>query len=279
MSRDTQRGIETVIERLPIDLLHLSDARPPGFVPRVSGALVERIRRYGPIDPVVVRPEGATGRYEILSNPEVWVATGRAGRHEVPVLIRTDLSPEQAAAVVRQQYGAEDSSPLEEARRFQAALERHGGPTRRGSITEVAVEAGRSRAYVAHALRLLDLPDDLQVLLERGELTPGHLRPLVTLRDSELQRRLAQQFIVQRLSVRQAEQRVRETRAAAPSMSQPEPTNAPDPDVGLHHLESHMTELLGCRFHVDAKRGVAEIAYYGDLEILQGVLERLGYRA
>jgi ParB family chromosome partitioning protein len=126
---------------------------------------------------------------------------------------------------------------------------------------------------------LLDLPDDLQVLLERGELTPGHLRPLVTLRDSELQRRLAQQFIVQRLSVRQAEQRVRETRAAAPSMSQPEPTNAPDPDVDLRHLESHMTELLGCRFHVDAKRGVAEIAYYGDLEILQGVLERLGYRA
>ena len=122
-----------MIERLPIDLLHLSDARPPGFVPRVSGALVERIRRYGPIDPVVVRPEGATGRYEILSNPEVWVATGRAGRHEVPVLIRTDLSPEQAAAVVRQQYGAEDSSPLEEARRFQAALELHGGPTRRGS--------------------------------------------------------------------------------------------------------------------------------------------------
>ena len=58
-----------MIERLPIDLLHLSDARPPGFVPRVSGALVERIRRYGPIDPVVVRPEGATGRYEILSNP------------------------------------------------------------------------------------------------------------------------------------------------------------------------------------------------------------------
>ena len=80
MSRDTQRGIGTVIERLPIDLLHLSDARPPGFVPRVSGALVERIRRYGPIDPVVVRPEGATGRYEILSNPEVWVATGRVRR-------------------------------------------------------------------------------------------------------------------------------------------------------------------------------------------------------
>lgn len=269
-----------MIERLPIDLLHLSASRPPGFVPRPSSALVERIRRFGPIDPVVVRPEGATGRYEILSNPEVWVATGRAGHHVVPVLIRSDLTSEQAAEVVRQQYGGVTATgPLEEARGFLAALESHGGPMRRGSITAVASEVGRSRAYVAHALRLLDLPDDILALLERGELTPGHLRPLVTLCDPQLQRALVRQFIDQRLSVREAEQRVRETRAAAPAPVRPEPRSAHAPDVDVRHLESRMTDLLGCQFHVDAKRGVAEIAYYGDLEILQGVLERLGYRA
>jgi ParB family chromosome partitioning protein len=279
VSRDTQLGTKTVIERLPIDLLHLSAARPPGFVPRASTALVERIRRYGPIDPVVVRQEVSTGRYEILSNPEVWVATGRAGRHDVPVMLRDDLTDGQAAEIVRQQYGADASSPLDEARRFRAALDAHGGPTRRGSITFVAAEVGRSRAYVAHALRLLDLPDDVQALLEGGDLTPGHLRPLVTLRDPKLQRLLARQFIDQRLSVREAEQRVRETRAGTQSLPGPDARVAPAADVDVRHLESSMTELLGCRFHVDEQRGVAEIAYYGDLEILQGVLERLGYRA
>jgi ParB family chromosome partitioning protein len=267
-----------VPEQLPIDLLRLSDARPPGFIPRPSAELVERIRRYGPIDAVVVRPTGS-GRYEILSRPEVWVATGRAGRHEVPVLIRYDLTAEQAEAIVREQYVDGSTSPLDEARRLKADLDAQPHPEARGAITEVAARAGRSRAYVAHALRLLELPTDVQQLVESGRLTPGHVRPLVALRDPDRQRALAREFVELGFTVRAAEQRVRALRAETPPPDA-SPASAPSTaDADLQRLESVMTDLLGCQFRLDTRRGVAEIAYYGNLEILQGVLERLGYRS
>lgn len=271
-------GCSAVPDRLPIDLLCLSEARPPGFVPRPSPELVERIRRYGPIDAVVVRPIG-DGRYEILSRPEVWVATGRAGRHEVPVVIRDDLSAEQAGAIVREHYVDRPVLPLEEARRLKAELDAQPNPEARGAITAVAARAGRRRAYVAHALRLLELPTDVQQLVESGRLTPGHVRPLVSLRDPDRQRSLAREFVESGFTVRAAEQRVRALRTETPPPKAPPASGYTAPDSDLHRLESVMTDLLGCQFRLDTRRGVAEIAYYGDLEILQGVLERLGYRS
>ena len=126
---------------------------------------------------MVVRPI-AGGRYEILSNPEAWVATGRAGRHEVPVVIRDDLSTELAAEIVREQYGDRRApSAIDEAQRFLDELQALGGPGRRGAISRVAAAAGRARAYVAHALRLLELPEDMQALVRQGcraRATCGH---------------------------------------------------------------------------------------------------------
>ena len=278
MSRDTFHGCSAVPEQLPIDLLCLSEARPPGFVPRPSPELVERIRRYGPIDAVVVRPT-SDGRYEILSRPEVWVATGRAGRHEVPAFIRHDLSAEQAGAIVREHYVDRPVLPLEEARRLKAELDAQPNPEARGAITAVAARAGRPRAYVAHALRLLELPTDVQQLVETGRLTPGHVRPLVALRDPDRQRSLAREFVERGFTVRAAEQRVRTLRAETPPSEGPPASGCSAANSDLHRLESVMTDLLGCQFRLDTSRGVAEIAYYGDLEILQGVLERLGYRS
>ena len=265
---------KAVTERLPIDLLQLSDARPAGFITRASPELIERVRRHGPIDPVVVRPI-AGGRYEILSNPEAWVATGRAGRHEVPVVIRDDLSSEIAAEIVREQYGdRRAASAIDEAQRFMDELQALGGAGRRGAISQVAAAAGRARAYVAHALRLLELPEDIQTLVRRGVLSPGHVRPLVSLRDPVLQRRLARTMVDERLSVRAAERLVRGSRTTTATA----PAAATSDATDLRRLESRMTELIGCPFQVDPKAGRATIQYFGDLEILQGVLERLGYQ-
>jgi ParB family chromosome partitioning protein len=276
VSRDTNCHENAVTDRLPIDLLQLSDARPAGFIPRASPELIERVRRHGPIDPVVVRPI-AGGRYEILSNPEAWVATGRAGRHEVPVVIRDDLSTELAAEIVREQYGDRRApSAIDEAQRFMDELQALGGPGRRGAISRVAAAAGRARAYVAHALRLLELPEDIQALVRQGVLSPGHVRPLVSLRDPVLQRRLARTMVDERLSVRAAERLVRGSRTTTPVATA---AAAPSSDAtDLRRLESRMTELIGCPFQVDPKAGRATIQYFGDLEILQGVLERLGYQ-
>jgi hypothetical protein len=101
----------------------------------------------------------------------------------------------------------------------------------------------------------------------------------VALRDPDRQRALAREFLEHRVTVRAAEQRVRTLRAQTPPSDPSPAASSSVADADLHRLESVMTDLLGCQFRLDTSRGVAEIAYYGDLEILQGVLERLGYRS
>ena len=141
-----------------IEELHLSPLRLPGPLPEVPSSLARLVDSHGPVDPVVVRsrPRG----YEILSNAETWLAAQRGGWHEVPIEIRDEIEDAEAAEILRLSNRSQGSDPIEEARQFDAELARRCPDGRRphGAITRLARERGRTRSYVAHALRLLKLP-------------------------------------------------------------------------------------------------------------------------
>ena len=261
-----------------IEQLYLSPARPRGPLPAVSDTLQRLVESHGPIDPIVVRPRGP--RYEILSNTETWLAAQRAGWHEVPIAIRDDLTDDEVKAILALTGGAGRSDPIEEARRFEAHLKRlcaGDRPRRYGAITRLARALGTSRTHISHTLRLLKLPVRIQHLVARGELSAGHARALVTVKDAGRQARLAERIIQQRLSVREAEAAAQGRRISRTGILPHQPDDATfnaDPDV--RRLETTLSETLGSTTRVDTKTGRLIIHYGRNLEVLQGLLERLG---
>ena len=255
-----------------IEELHLSPLRPPGPLPEVPPALARLVDSHGPVDPVVVRsrPRG----YEILSNAETWLAAQRAGWHEVPIDTRDEIDDAEAAEILRLSSRSLGSNPVEEAKRFEAELARRCRDGRRphGEITRLARDRGRSRSYVAHALRLLKLPPRVRQYVASGRLSAGHARALVTLRDSRRQERVAERILQDGLSVRATEALVRGGRVDA--RVEAGRSERDDPDI--RRLERNLSEALGTETRIDTRAGRLVIDYGGNLGVLDGVLERLG---
>ena len=256
-----------------IEQLHLSPARPAGFIAKPSLALRQRIAKHGVLDPVIVR-RLHPGSYEILSNPVAWVAAGEAGLHSVPVVVQEDLSNEAAAAIVRDHYQSPTLNPIDEAQSLNDQLQALGGRGQYGVIARLARKTGRSRTYVAHALRLLALPDAVQTLVRSGRLSPGQVRPLVTVQGRALQTRLAHRILAEGLSAREAEALAAEHRSGG-RISVTEVEQAVDPDV--LRLQQAVSELIGCPFEIRGDEAV--INFFGNYEVLDGVLRQLGYRS
>lgn len=258
-----------------IEQLRLSPARPPGFVPNPTPALQQRITTHGVIDPLAVRPLDGQ-QFEILTNPATWVAAGRAGLHVVPVCVQAGISDAEAARIVADHYLTANLSPIDEALAFEDQLEKLSNKTGRGSVAELARRLGLPRSQVAHSLRLLELPADIQALVQRGELSAGQARPLVTVKGRERQRMLAEKIVFERLSVRAVERLAREIRESSPAKPIPTEAGRAQPDADVQRLEQRVSDLLGSPFEI--RNNEAVFNFFGDFEVLDGLLARLGYR-
>jgi len=274
VSRDTliQEEEAAVLKMVGIEQLTLSPSRPVGYVPRPNATELRRIAQHGVLEPVAVRPLGMQA-FEILSRPTTWVAAGQAGLRELQVIVYEDLSEEEVAAIVADHYRSVAANPLDEAREFAAQLEALGDVTRRGAVTRLSHRLGVPRPRLSHALRLLDLPLAIQDRIERGELTAGHARPLVSIVGRRQQIQLADKIVAGRLSVRQAEALAREHRAESTGRRAKPATVAVNADV--LRLQQRVSEVAGCPF--DLRGNEAVFNFFGDYEILDGLLERLGY--
>ena len=254
-----------------IDQLHLSPLRPPGPLPEVPSSLALLVDLHGPVDPVVVRsrPRG----YEIVSNAETWLAAQRGGWHEVPIEIRDEIDDAQATEILRLAGRVQGCDPIEEARQLDAELTRRSpeGHRRRGAITTLARERGRSRSYVSHALRLLTLPARIQQYVADGQLSAGHARALVALRDPRRQERMAERIVRDGLSVRATEAQIHRRERAR---GEARPKEEGDPDI--RRLERILSEALGSTTQLDTQAGRLIIHYDNNLAVLEGVLERFG---
>jgi ParB family chromosome partitioning protein len=266
---------------LEVDRLSLSEHRTGARIPRDTPSLRRSIQDHGFVDPIVVRPiPGDSGRYEILSNPESYVAAGKLGIHRVPVVIRDDVDDEEAAEIVRAQYDSLKSNPIEEAELYNEKLaEFADGDSNKSNIAKVARLTGKSRSHVSRALALLTLPLDVQEYFRRGELSAAHGRFLVKLSTPAKQRSLAARAVKEKLSVRDLESVVNKTpkrRAAVVSQVSSEP---PPKDPDTLRLERDLTAIVGSNVTIDPDAGTVTINYFKNYETLDGILQKLGYTA
>jgi ParB family chromosome partitioning protein len=189
---------------IPVDAIHPNPRQPRRrFEPDAASGLAESVRRQGVIQPLLVRPRGVGG-YEIVAGERRWRAAREAGRATVPAVVRAADDRETLLLGLVENVAREQLTPIEEARAYAVLIDEFGL-----SLGEVAERVGRSKPSVSNRIRLLELPDDVLGMVERGQLSEGHARAVLAVPDHEGRRRLAREIVRRGLSVRAAEQRAK----------------------------------------------------------------------
>jgi ParB family chromosome partitioning protein len=198
------------LRELPVELIAPSPHQPRrAFDEEALIALSQSIKVRGVLQPVLVRPL-AGGSYELIAGERRWRAAQLAELATVPAIVRHHDDATSLEVALIENMAREDLNPIEEARAC-AALVEELGLTRE----EVGLRVGRSRVAVSNLIRLLDLPDDVVTLIERGDLTEGHGRALLLAEDHGERRRLAGEAVEAGWSVRELESRARAAGAKA----------------------------------------------------------------
>ena len=248
----------------------LTQLRPGKYQPRTQmdpGAiaeLAESIKAQGVIQPILARPLG-DGHFEIIAGERRWRAAELAGLDSIPVLVREVRDDLALAMALIENIQREDLNPIEEAAGIQRLIDEFG------MTHEAAAEAvGRSRSGVTNLLRLLSLAKPVQDLVLCRKLDMGHGRALLALSGAK-QIELANLAVAKDLSVRQTEHLVGQ------ALSEPKSRKSPPRDRDLVALEEELSEHLGTRVSIVArKKGAGRlIVEYGSLDQLDVVLSRL----
>ena len=236
--------------------------------------LADSIREHGVLQPLLVRRlPGASledESYQLVAGERRWRAARMAGLSEVPVVVREMSEAEVLEFALIENLQREDLNPLEEAGGYQELIDTFGL-----TQEEVARKVGRSRSAVANALRVLKLPQELHPYLRDGDLTAGHAKALLTVKDRGKMLKLAEITIEQGLSVREVERR-----AARLNEASEEADLVPIiHDHFYKEMQLAMQNELGRRVRINPKYGdnggTLQINYFSK-EDLQAIAQVLG---
>jgi len=238
--------------------------------------LADSIREHGLLQPLIVTQMGsdsgdvAASQYQLIAGERRLTAARMAGLSLVPVVIKEASDQQLLEMALVENIQRADLNVLEEANAYQQLSKEFGL-----SQQEIAAKVGKSRAAVANVMRLLRLPPDIQALVSEGDLSEGHARALLTLKQVEDQRRLAQDIISRGLSVRQTEDLVRQNKEPPPKKS----ASRKKGRRGSSHLtdvEEQFRRALGTKVQLKGgRKGGRLIIFYYSEEELQGLYDLL----
>lgn len=242
---------------LPINVIEANPMQPRSvFEPHALQELAKSILVNGVIQPLVVHRTGSG--YQIIAGERRWRAAQIAGLTEVPVVIREAAAPQLLELALVENIQREDLGPMEVAHAFERLQQEIGL-----SQEQIAQRTGKDRASIANYLRLLKLPNRVQLLLNASRLSMGHAKAILGLPTEELQVQTAERAAAQGLSVRQVETLVHELTSDRPGKKSRKSAAAQDPNVKAAVEE--LQNALGTRVRIierDDQRGHIEIEYY-----------------
>jgi ParB family chromosome partitioning protein len=211
--RGLGRGLEVLIGgtpapsellEIPVSAIHPNPKQPRRrFEAEAASGLADSVRKQGVIQPLLVRPRGVGG-YEIVAGERRWRAAREAGRETIPAVVRPLDDRDTLLLGLVENVAREQLTAVEESRAYAVLIDEFGL-----SLGDVAERVGRSKPSVSNRIRLLELPDDVLGMVERGQLSEGHARAVLAVPDHEGRRRLAREIVKRGLSVRAAEQRAK----------------------------------------------------------------------
>jgi len=256
------------IEKLPVDQLQPGQYQPrQQFDELALQELADSIKVQGVVQPIIVRLIGAD-KYEIIAGERRWRASELAGLDKVPVVIRQADSQATLAMALIENIQREDLNPIETAIGLKRLLKEF-------DLTQqtVADAVGRSRAAVSNLLRLLKLPENIQIALHKGLISMGHARAIISLPE-EAQQTLADKAIEKGWSVREMEEAAQQVLVPKKLITQAKKRAIPNIEEVMQS-QTVLADKLSTSVKINHKengRGKIEISY-NDLDELHRLMK------
>ena len=258
-----------------ISILRLSSIDPKSDQPRkyfdkdALAELAESIKENGLLQPILVR-ESAGGRYQIIAGERRFRASKLAELSEIPAIVLDKDDKAAAQIALIENIQREDLNPLEEAMAYRSLAEEYDM-----TQEELSEKLGKSRSAIANSIRLLDLPEAILAMVASRELSAGHARTLLGVKDPEDMILLAQFAAEQDLSVRQLEEQVKKiNRKKKPADEDVEET-VPFVDY-FREMELRIQRQLGRKVKIEDKGKKKTLTlYYEDNEDLDELLKAI----
>lgn len=260
--------------------LKLNDISPNEDQPRKNfndekiEQLAASIAESGVIQPIIVQKK--KGGYRIVAGERRWRAARLAGLTVIPAIVRDLTDSETLEQALIENIVREDLNPIEEAFAMQNLLKAH-----KLTQDKLAKELGKPRATIANTIRLINLDESIQEFIKHGDLSEGHAKVILSLKDKEDQRKAAEAILAKEMNVRQAEAYVKKLIEAKDAPASEKPVELPSMGVELSvkEVETKLKKQLGSRVKLkltDANVGkgkiVIEYKNYDDLDRLISIL-------
>jgi ParB family transcriptional regulator, chromosome partitioning protein len=258
---DTSKTVEK--NKVAIKDIKRNKFQPRKFFNKESlEELSNSIKSRGVIQPIVVRPDKSSeGKYEIIAGERRWLASQNAGLNEVPVVILKNVDDVKSLEfAIVENVQRQDLNSIEEARGYKKLVDEFNY-----NQEKLSQFIGKSRSYIANSLRLLSLPADVLLMVEKGDLTAGHARSLIGLNNSV---EVAKKILQKKLSVRQAENLVKQFRNKKLKLIAKKDTNILD-------LQQDLEQKTGLSVSINNKKNNSGIISfeYRDLDQLDQLIE------
>src|SRR4028119_1491928 len=262
---ETPATVNEELREVDIDLIEPNNVQPrTRFDETQLEELAQSIKTNGIVQPLLVRKVDGL-RYQLVAGERRWRAAQRAGLQRVPAVVREVPDEKMLELALIENIQRQELNAIEEAYAYKRLIETF-------NLTQetVAQRVGRDRTFVTNYLRLLRLPEDIQLLVEENKLSMGHARALLGIDDADKQRQIARNIIERNLSVRDTERTVK--RLAAGEDSNPTVAVAASTervvDANTRAAESKLRRRLGTQVHIlpnqSGEGGKIEVQYYNE---------------
>ncbi len=263
-AQESQGEFESITE-LPLELIAPNPDQPrTDLDDEAIAELAESLRRVGLLQPIIVRPLG--DQYQIIAGERRWRAARLAGLEKVPVRVISATSAESLGLALIENLQREDLNAIEEARGYRRLLDEY-----QMTQAELADKVSKSRSAITNAMRLLDLPDEVQELVYQGRLSAGHARAILALPEEAARTKLAHKAVDEGLSVREVESLAR-LYLAGHGDREPKPPAPRSYKLVARRLRKMLG--TGVRVRMTKTKGRIEIDFHGedDLERIYRIL-------
>ena len=231
--------------------LKINDISPNNGQPRKNfnddalKELASSIEENGVIQPIIVQRKGEG--YRIVAGERRWRAARIAGLSVIPAIVRDLSDKETMAQALIENIQREDLNPIEEASAMDNLLKTH-----KLTQEQLAKKLGKPRATIANTLRILNLDESLQEFVSRGDLSEGHAKAILALKDKEDQRKVADVIMAREMNVRQAEVFVKKYIEAQNNPSGKKAVELPDIQFTLStkEVETKLKKQLGAKVKI-----------------------------
>lgn len=254
------------LRELPVDQVHPNPSQPrQAFDEGELTELADSIERCGVLQPIVVRPQGSG--YQIVAGERRYQAACRAGLSALPALVREVSDEDVLKLALIENLQRSDLNAMEAARGYKALVDENG--LTHGEVAEVL---SKSRSAVSNALRLLELPAEVQTLVEDGALSAGHARAILAVEGEDARSALARKVVADGLTVRQTE-----TLAPLFSVKMSRETQArPATPAAYGQAARRLRTALGAKVRVRTVRGKHKVEIeFGDEDELEALVQKM----